>query len=136
MGEFVDTNVFIRLLAQDDPVKTQRCLALFQRASRGEVQLFTSEAIVAEVVYVLSSPKLYRLPRAEITRLLRPVLMVGGLRVEHKRALLEALGLYEQTTLDFEDCLAVKHVQRARLDGMYSYDRGFDRVTAIRRLEP
>ncbi len=100
------------------------------------MQLFTSEAIVAEVVYVLSSPKLYRLPRTEIARLLRPVLTIGGLRIEHKRALLEALELYEQTTLDFEDCLAVKHVQRAWLDGMYSYDRGFDRVTAIRRLEP
>ena len=58
LGEFVDTNVFIRLLARDDPEKTRRCLALLQRAERGEAQLVTSESVVAEVVYVLSSPAL------------------------------------------------------------------------------
>jgi predicted nucleic-acid-binding protein len=62
--------------------------------------------------------------------------MVRGLRIEHKRWLLEALDLYERTNLDFEDCLAVTHVLRARLEGRYSYDRGFDRVATIRRLEP
>ncbi len=136
MSEFVDTNIFIRLLARDDPIKTQRCLALFQRAERGEVHLITSESIVAEVVYVLASTSLYRLPRAEVARLLRPVLEIKGLRIDHKGSVLKALDLYEQSCLDFEDCLAVEHVKRAGLAGIYSYDRDFDRVPAIRRLEP
>ncbi len=136
MSEFVDTNVFIRLLTRDDPVKTQRGLALFQRAERGEIQLVTSETVIAEIVYVLSSPTVYRLPRADIARLLRPVLELKGLRIEHKRSVLAALDGYEQTNLDFEDCLSIEHVRRTRPTGIYSYDRGFDRVAAVRRLEP
>jgi predicted nucleic acid-binding protein len=136
VSEFVDTNLFIRLLAREDPAKTQRCLNLLERAQRGEVRLVTSESVVAEVVYVLASPVLYRLSRPDIARLLRPVLEIKGLRIEHKRSVLRALDLYEQSNLDFEDCLSVEHVRRMRLDGIYTYDRGFDRVPALRRLEP
>ncbi len=53
--EFVDTNIFIRYLTKDDPREAQACFELFQKAQRRGVQLTTSEAIIAEVVYVLSS---------------------------------------------------------------------------------
>lgn len=136
MAEFVDTNVFIRLLSSDDPEKYRRCLALFKRAQRGDLQLMTSELVVAEVVYVLSSPTLYKLPRSEVSRLLRPILALPGLKLEHKRSFFSALDLYERSNLDFEDCLSVAHVQRSGLGALYSYDRGFDRVAGLRRLEP
>lgn len=136
MSAFVDTNVFIRLLAADDLEKTGRCLALFQRAERGNVHLVASESVIAEVVYVLSSPSLYRLPRAEVARLVRPLLELKGLRVEHKSSVLDALDLYERSNLNFEDCLSVEHVRREGLEGIYSYDRGFDRLGSITRLEP
>ncbi len=136
MSQFVDTNVFIRLLARDDPEKTRRCLELFKRAERGEVSLVTSESVVAEVVYVLSSPSLYHLSRDEVARLLRPILLLRGLKLEHKGSFFTALDLYESSNLDFEDCLSVAHLQRARLAGIYSYDRGFDQVPSMERLEP
>ena len=47
-----------------------------------------------------------------------------------------ALDLWGASNLDFEDCLAVEHVRREHLDGIYSYDRELDRVPGIRRLEP
>lgn len=136
MSEFVDANIVVRLLTGDDPEKAARCLALFQRAQRGELELVTSEAIVAEVVYVLSSPVTYRTPRPQLANALRSVLTNPGLRLDHKTTVLRALDLYETTKLDFEDCLAIEHVRRARLDGVYSYDQGFDRVPGVRRLEP
>lgn len=45
-----------------DPDKAAACLALFQKARRREVLLTTSEAVIAEVVYVLSSKAVYNLP--------------------------------------------------------------------------
>jgi uncharacterized protein len=133
---FVDTNVFIRLLAQDDPDKSRQCLKLFKQADSGAVQLFTSESVIAEVVYVLSSRALYGLPREEIVRLVQPLVEIRGLQIEHKLSVLRALELYAGTNLDFEDCLSVQHVRRAHLDGIYSYDHGFDRVAGLVRLEP
>ena len=136
MADFVDTNILIRLLSRDDPPKTQRCLALFQQARAGVVRLTTSESVIAEVVYVLASPVLYRLQRADVTRLLRPIIEVKGLRVEHKRSVLRALDLYEQSNLDFEDCLTVEHMRRSGTSRLWSYDRGFDRLPGVTRQEP
>ena len=135
-GEFLDTNVFIRLLARDDPQKTQACLAYFQKVRSGRRIATTSESVIAEIVYVLSSPVLYRLGRSEVARVLRPLLELRSLRIEHKRSVLRALELYERTALDFEDCLSVEHVQRGKLAAIVSYDKDFDRVGLVQRREP
>jgi predicted nucleic-acid-binding protein len=98
--------------------------------------LVTSESVVAEIVYVLSSRTTYRMPRADVAAVLRPVLTISGLRIEHKESILSALDLWESSPLDFEDCLSVEHLLRANLSTVFSYDRHFDRVPGITRLEP
>ena len=113
--KFVDANVFIRALTQDDPVKSERCIRLFEAAERGEVELFSSESVLAEVVFVLSSRSLYRLPRQEIAALVRPCVEAKGFRMDFKSSILAALDLYERSNLDFEDALSVQHVLRRRL---------------------
>lgn len=135
MSEFVDANVFLRLITADDLKKAARCLDLFQRAIRGEATLYTSESVVAEVVSVLSRTA-YRVPRADVEAALGSALSNPGLRVEHKDSVLRALELWQESKLDFEDCLSVQHLRRLALDGIYSYDRDFDRIPDIRRLEP
>ena len=133
---FVDANVFIRAVTQDDLAKSERCITLFEAAERGEVELFTSESVLAEVVLVLSSPALYRLPRQDVAALVRPLIEARGLRMDHKNAMLAALHLYERTNLDFEDALSVQHVLRKRLDSIVSYDRDFGPVVGVVREEP
>ena len=98
--------------------------------------LITSESVIAEIVYVLSSRATYRMPRADVAAALRPVLTISGLRIEHKESILRALDLWESSPLDFEDCLSVEHLRRANLSDIFSYDGHFDRVLGISRLEP
>lgn len=136
MSAFVDTNVFIRLLAQDDPTKTERCRELFERAERAELALHTSEAIIAEIVYVLSSRAVYHLPRGDVAYLLRPLLENPGVQIDHKATILAALERYGRLNLDFEDCLAIEHSLRLQLADIYTYDQGFNQAREIRRLEP
>ncbi len=52
---WLDTNIVLRFLTNDDPAKARACLELFQRVQRGDEELATSETIVAEVTYVLTS---------------------------------------------------------------------------------
>lgn len=85
---------------------------------------------------VLASPATYRKPRLEVATALRPILGNAGLIVEHKGTILRALGLWETSRIDFEDCLSVEHIRRLGLDGIYSYDRDFDRIPEVKRLEP
>ena len=134
--QFVDTNIFLRYLTRDDPEKAQACLNLFQRAARGEITLFTTETIIAEIVYVLSSPRLYNLSREGIRQRLLPLLTLSGLRMPNRRVVLRALELYESEPVDFEDALAVAHMAQQDIELIISYDRDFDRFSQIARSEP
>jgi predicted nucleic acid-binding protein len=133
---FIDANVFIRHLTRDDPKKAQACLELFQKAREKKITLTTSESVIAEVVYVLSSKKLYDLPRKEIRELLYPLLSLPGLKLTNRRTYLHALDLYASYPLDFEDALTVAQMKRQKIIEVYSYDRHFDQVAGITRLEP
>jgi len=133
---FVDTNIFIRYLTQDDPDKAQACYELFLRAEQNEVALTTSESVVAELVYVLSSKRLYALPREEIRALLYPLLSIRGLKLARRETYLRALDIYAAYPVDFEDALAVAQMEQQGLTEIYSYDHDFDRLPDIQRLEP
>ena len=135
---FLDTNVILRYLTRDDESKADACYRLFQRVKQGEEELFTCEAIVAEVTYVLSSPRApYQLSHGEVRDRLLPVLTLRGLKLPQKRTCLRALDLYASSPfLDFEDALAVAHMEQRGVAEIVSYDKDFDRLTGIRRTEP
>jgi predicted nucleic acid-binding protein len=133
--QFVDTNIILRYLTKDDPQKASACLALFQKAQQNRVRLTTSESVIAETVYLLSSKKVYRLQPQEVKRRLAPLLL-RALRIEHKDTIITALDLYGAYHMDFEDCLTVAHMERQKLKEIYSYDQDFDQVEHIQRREP
>lgn len=103
----------------------------------GEEQGRTSEAIVAELVYVLISPRHYSLARADVRGRLLPLLLVRGLRIADKQVCIRALELWEgDPRLDYEDALIVAHMESDGDSELYSYNRDFDRVHGISRIEP
>lgn len=134
---FLDTNVIVRYLAKDDEAKAAACLQLFRRVEQGTEELTTCEAVITEVVYVLSSRQLYGLSHQEIRARLAPLLVLKGLRLPQKRLYQRALDLYAaHPALDFEDALCVAHMEDQGVNELYSYDRDFDRIAAVRRVEP
>lgn len=73
---FLDTNIIIRLLTQDDPEKFAACKALFERIERGETTVFLPDVIVGECIFVLTSTRGYNLSRQEVAELLTPLLQL------------------------------------------------------------
>jgi predicted nucleic acid-binding protein len=134
--QFIDANIFLRFLTRDDPTKAERVKALLERAQRGEVSLLTSESVIAELVFVLASPRLYNLSREEVRTLLSPIVGLKGLKLPRRKALLRALDLFAATSMDFVDALAVAQMEAGRISEIYSYDGHFDSVEGITRLEP
>ena len=133
---FLDANVILRFLTRDDPEKAERCKELLQRVDQGELELTTSESIIAEVVYVLSSRRLYGLTPERIRSLLLPIIALRGLRLPSRQCYLRALDIYATHGIDFEDALAVAHMERRGITQILSYDEHFDRVEGIERREP
>jgi predicted nucleic acid-binding protein len=136
--QFIDTNIFIRYLTNDDPQKAEACFRLFERAKHNEVDLTTSEAVITEVVYILSSQYLYKLSRQDVRVRLYPLLYLPGLKLLHKHQFLRALDLYNSNNIDFEDAISVAIMERLAIIDIYSYDEDFDRIqgSTIRRNVP
>jgi predicted nucleic acid-binding protein len=59
---FLDTNIFLRYLTQNNLDQGQRAYALLQQVEAGTLRVTTSEAVITEGVHVLSSKALYNVP--------------------------------------------------------------------------
>jgi predicted nucleic acid-binding protein len=133
---FLNTDVIIRLVTGDDPAKQVAAQALFERIEQGQETVQTTVTVIADAVYVLSSPRLYHLPRAVISGALGRLASLPYLRVRQRRTVLRALQLYAGTNLDFGDVFILASMEQARSTALYSYDQGFDRISSITRREP
>lgn len=138
---FIDTNIFLRYLTEPvtpaDQLRAVACQALFARVADGAEEITTSEAVLAEVVYVLTSPRQYAWPPADVATLLLPILTLQRFKISNKRRYLRALEIFAQhPRLDFEDALSAAYVERMQPAELYSYDRDFDTLTQLTRREP
>lgn len=133
---FVDTDVIIRFLTGDDPVKQARASELFEAVTEGRLTLAAPDTVIADAVFVLSSPRLYHLPRPEVRALLAPLVRLPSFRVDNRRTLLEALDVFATTNLDFGDAMIVASMREQSSRLLYSYDKHFDRLPGVTRQEP
>lgn len=137
---FADANIFLRYLTRPvTPIDQQRfaaCSALFARVLTGDEQITTSEVILAEVYFVLTSPRQYGLSASDAVGRLEPVVAMRGLRLQRKRIVLGALNrLATYPRLGFEDALVAATLQRSGMH-LLSYDSDFDQLPGITREMP
>jgi len=133
---FLDANVVLRYLLRDDEAKAQRCLELLEKAERREIVLYTTDLVVAELVWVLESAVTYHLPREKIRELLLPVIFLPGLRLRGKRLYPQIFDLYVAQGIDFIDAYNAVQMGKQGVSRIYSYDSDFDRIGAVSRIEP
>lgn len=135
---FVDTDIIIRLLTGDDPVKQEKAGKLFQQVEQATLIVAAPDTVIADAVFVLSSPRLYKLPRQEVASLLIPLVRLPGFHVKNSRTVIAALTLYGYglTKIDFGDAMIVASMQQGGSETIYSFDADFDRIPGISRQEP
>jgi len=132
---FIDTNLFIRYLTNDDPQKADRVERLLEQAAKGKIKLLTAEMVLAEIVWVLES--YYQLEKTRIAEMLKAILSTPGLEVLNAKIVESALPCYSIQNIDFVDAYIVALMQKRGIAGIYSFDKKhLDRITPITRLEP
>jgi predicted nucleic acid-binding protein len=132
---FLDTNIIIRYLVAPEPGNTadlkqaQFSKALLERVQRGQEVVTTSDVVIAEAWFVLSSPKRYNLKHADVAARLRPIFSLRSFQLPNKQAVLRALDLYSRYEfLDIEDCLIVTGMQQRGITALCSFDKDFDKL--------
>lgn len=132
---FVDTNLFIRYLTNDDPAKADRVEKLLDDAATGAVKLVTTEMVIAEVVWILESA--YSLRNIEIAPMVRGILATPGLEVINGAQVTRAVELYESANIDFIDGYIAAVMEKQGITELYSFDlKHISRIKGIIRKEP
>ena len=133
---FLDTNILLRHLMNDDPVQSPASLALIEAIEQRRVTAWTSDLVIAEVVFVLANKRTYNLSREAIRDLLLPLINLAGLKLPRKRLYKRIFELYTTLPIDYIDCFHAALVERWGPAELYSFDTDFDRIPGITRVEP
>jgi uncharacterized protein len=132
---FVDTNLFIRYLTNDDPQKADRVETLLERAATGKVRLVTADLVIAEIIWVLESA--YGMTNEEITPMIKAILAAPGLEVTNESLVSRSLEFYESLNVDFVDGYIAALMEKLHIRDLYTFDRKhISRFQGIQRLEP
>lgn len=126
--EFLDTNVIIRYLTGDEPEMSRRALAFLQQVEKGTTTVTTCEGVLVEAVQVLSSKRLYNVPRERVAAALADVLALRGLRMPGKSVYLRALEIYGSSNVDFVDALCVAQMESQKIESIVTFDPDVRRV--------
>ena len=124
---FVDTNIFLRFLTNDDPAKAKRVELLFRKAVQGNISLITSLLVIAEIVWTLES--FYHLTKTDIASKVETILNTPHLFCPQAEMIIMALDLYVQENIDFIDAVHAHDLLTQGLSQIATYDhKHFKRV--------
>lgn len=122
-----DTNAVVRYLVQDDEALSDRAGAYFARVKSGEETAVILESVLAECVYVLT--KIYKVPKERVAASLKDLLRYRGVANADREALIEALTVFAERSLDIVDCLLYAKSREMRAS-LFSFDAALNRLAA------
>ena len=132
---FVDTNLFVRYLTDDDTEKADRVEALLGEASEGRVRLVTAGLVLVELIWVLESS--YDLKPGGIAPMIRSILATPGMEVINGTLPARALDHYEGKNVDIVDGYIAALMEKLNITDVYSFDRKhLSRLKSLKRIEP
>lgn len=131
----LDTNIIIRLLTGDDKIKQEKAARLFEKIKEGKSTAFIHDVIIAEIVFVLVSKKLYSLSKHKIQSLLLPIVNLTNIKFNSKKKIKRAFELFVQHDIDFEDALIASEAENEKKE-ILSFDKDFKKISSIISNEP
>jgi len=131
---FIDTNIFIRFLTDDVPEKADACEEIFKQAVEKKETLFTTDLVIAEIVWVLES--FYDLSKEDVQDKVEKILNTPNLICPNKDLVLSALNLSSEKNIDYADAYNALILKEKGIKELYSYDKDYDRIDRLDRLEP
>jgi predicted nucleic-acid-binding protein len=101
---------------------------------QAERELFLTDLVAAETVYVLES--FYEAPRDQVAQSVRSLIAFDSVVCVDPALLLRAIEVYETDRLDFAEAYLVACAESTGIGRVASFDRSIDRVNTIERIEP
>ena len=127
--KFLDANIILRYVTNDKPADSLKCERILKQET-----LFTNALVIAEVLWVLFSA--YKFPKQKVIDAIQRILNSSNIYLDDKELILSALDIFEANNIDFIDAYNTAFMSRKGADIIYSYDRHYDLISKIKRIEP
>ena len=99
---------------------------------RGEVELITSEAVLAEVAFILTAKRHYELPVAEAVARMLPYVRSRGLRLDRTAVVHDALMIWRAyPSIGFVDALGAAYGKQPAVE-VATFDADLDDIPGVR----
>ena len=131
---FLDTNILLRHVLNDDPDQSPRATAYLALIEQGEIKAHSADTVIFEAVFTLE--RRYRRPKQRIRDALLPLIELPGIVLPGKRRFRQVFHLYVERNLPFADAYHAVLMARRKLVTIVTFDRDFDRIAGIERIEP
>jgi predicted nucleic acid-binding protein len=133
-ARFLDTNVLLRHLLQDHSAQSSNVTRYLAAIEAGQEKARIADTVIFETVFTLQ--RQYGVPKLNIRDTLLPLIDLSGIILPGKRRLREVFDLYVIYNISFADAFHAVLMKRWGLSEIVSYDRGFDKIPGIIRVEP
>jgi predicted nucleic-acid-binding protein len=131
---FLDTNIFLRYFLKENESVFRRLEKLFSEIILGNIIGVANAMIIAEVVWVLS--RSYKWNKEKICDNIEFILITPNIRFKDKAILINAVNVYKEKIIGFIDAYNYSYMKANGIDEIYSFDRDFDELQDVKRLEP
>lgn len=131
---FLDTNIFLRFFLTENESMFQRLEKLFYEIISGNIIGVSNAMIIAEVVWVLS--RSYKWNKEKICDNIEFILSTPNIRFKDKVILVNAISIYKEKNIGFIDAYNYSYMKANGVTEIYSFDRDFDKLKDVKRLEP
>jgi predicted nucleic acid-binding protein len=132
---FLDTNVLLRHIMQDNADHSPRSTALIRDIQDGRRSVQIADTVIFEAAYALE--KIYLMPRLEIRDSLLEFIELPSVVFQGKVLFREVFDLFVNNPgLSIADCFHLELARRFTNGAICSFDRRFGTVEGITRFEP
>lgn len=136
MKYFIDTNIFLRALLNDHPQHTPASQQLLARIKEGSIDAFTTDLVIAEIVFVLTSHKTITFTKKNIRGMLKPILALSNLSTPSEKIWSLIFDLYVDKNIDFIDAYNIFVTKRLGIIQAFSFDQDLKKAGILKTLEP
>lgn len=127
---FIDTNIFVEISSRSGE-KTIKSAELFKK---NNLSLITTDVVICELEWILRS--FYKVEKNEIVNYFRKILTIPNLEIVNRDIIETSLDMFSIKSVDWVDSMSASYCQHKSIDKIYSYDKDFNKIKSLTRLEP
>src|SRR5436309_3293668 len=130
----LDTSVLLRHLTGDHPDHSPRATAFLAMVSGEQLAVRITDQVIFEATFTLE--RSYKVPKSDIRDALLGFIALPSVLLAGKQFWRSVFDMYVDSPLSIVDAFHAVTMKRLRITEIVSFDRDFDHIPGITRIQP